>query len=84
MYPAQANVILRTWRIMSMTFVFSQLVFPSVYVMLSIQLSVLVCAVASLFSACLGSGQVSSYAQDHLKNRIRCYKNFHMKVAKWV
>ena len=83
-YPAQDNFILRALLVMSMTFVFSQLAFLSLYVMLSIQLSILVCAIASLFSACLGSVQVSSYAQDHLKNCIICYKNFHMKVAKWV
>ena len=49
--------------IISMTFVLSltqMLVFLSLYVMLSILLSILVCAAASLFCACLVSVQVST------------------------
>ena len=49
--------------IMSMTFVFSltqMLVLLSLYMMLSILPSILVCAAASLFCACLVSVQVSA------------------------
>ena len=61
--PAQDHFIFLTVLIISMTFVFSltqMLVFLSVYVMLSILLSILVCAAASLFCACLVSVQVSA------------------------
>ena len=58
--PAQDHFIFPTLLIISMTFVFSltqMLVFLSLYVMLSILLSILVCAAASLFCACLVSVQ---------------------------
>ena len=58
--PAQDHFIFLTLLIISMTFVFSltqMLVFLSLYVMLSILISILVCAVASLFCACLVSAQ---------------------------
>ena len=61
--PAQDHFIFLTLLIISMTFVLSltqMLVFLSVYVMLSILLSNLVCAAASLFCACLVSVQVSA------------------------
>ena len=61
--PAQDHFIFLTLLIISMTFVFSltqMLVFLSLYVMLSILLSILVCAAASLFCACLVSVQVSA------------------------
>ena len=63
--PAQDHFIFLTvWiRPISMTFVLSltqMLVFLSLYVMLSILLSILVCAAASLFCACLVSVQVSA------------------------
>ena len=55
---AQDHFIVLTVLIISMTFVLSlsqMLVFLSLYVMLSILLSILVCAAASLFCACLVS-----------------------------
>ena len=61
--PAQDHFIFLTVLIISMTFVLSltqTLVFLSLYVMLSILLSMLVCAAASLFCACLVSVQVSA------------------------
>ena len=61
--PAQDHFIVLTVLNISMTFVLSltqTLVFLSVYVMLSILLSILVCAAASLFCACLVSVQVSA------------------------
>ena len=61
--PAQDHFIFLTVWIISMTFVLSltqMLVFLSLYVMLSIRLSILVCAAASLFCACLVSVQVSA------------------------
>ena len=61
--PAQDHFIFLTVLIKSMTFVLSltqMLVFLSLYVMLSILLSILVCAAASLFCACLVSVQVSA------------------------
>ena len=61
--PAQDHFICLTVLIISMSFVFSltqTLVFLSLYVMLSILLSILVCAAASLFCACLVSAQVSA------------------------
>ena len=61
--PAQDHFIFLTLLIMSMTFVLSltqMLVFLSLYVMLSIVLSILACAAASLFCACLVSVQVSA------------------------
>ena len=61
--PAQDDFIFLTVLILSMTFVLSlaqMLVFLSFYVMLSILLSILVCAAASLFCACLVSVQVSA------------------------
>ena len=63
--PAQDHFIFLTVLIISMTFVHcltQMLVFLSLYVMLSILLSILVCAVASLFCACLVSVQVSAPA----------------------
>ena len=62
-YPAQDHFIFLTVLIISMTFVLSltqMLVFLFLYVMLSIRLSILVCAAASLFYACLVSVQVSA------------------------
>ena len=56
--PAQDHFIFPTVLIISMTFVLSltqTLVFLSLYVMLSILLSILVCAAASLLCACLVS-----------------------------
>ena len=61
--PAQDHFIFLTVLIISMTFVLSltqMLVFRSLHVMLSILLSILVCAAASLFCACLVSVQVSA------------------------
>ena len=61
--PAQDHFIFLTVLIISMTFVLSltqTLVFLSLYVMLSIRLSILVCAAASLFCACLVKVQVSA------------------------
>ena len=61
--PAQDYFIFLTVLIISMTFVLfltQMLVFLSLYVMLSILLSILVCAAASLFCACLVSAQVSA------------------------
>ena len=61
--PAQAHFIFLTVLIIYMTFVLSltqMLVFLSLYVMLSILLSILVCAAAGLFCACLVSVQVSA------------------------
>ena len=61
--PAQDHFIFLTVLIISMTCVLSlthMLVFLSLYVMLSILLSILVCAAASLFCACLVSVQVSA------------------------
>ena len=61
--PAQDYFIFLTVLIISKSFVFSltqMLVFLSLYVMLSILLSILVCAAASLFCACLVSVQVSA------------------------
>ena len=58
--PAQDHFIFLTLLIISMTFVFSltqMLVFLSLYVMLSILLSILVCAATHLFCACLVSVQ---------------------------
>ena len=63
MWPAQDQFIFLTLLIISMTFVFSltqMLVFLSLYAMLSILLSILVCAAASLLCACLVSVQVSA------------------------
>ena len=60
---AQDHFIFLTLLIISMTLVFSltqTLVFLSLYVMLSIPLSILVCAAASLFCAYLVSVQVSA------------------------
>ena len=60
---AQDHFIFLTVYIIFMTFVLSltqMLVLLSLYVMLSILLSMLVCAVASLFCACLVSVQVSA------------------------
>ena len=59
---AQYHFIVLTWLIISMTFALSltqMLVFLALYVMLSILLSMLVCAAARLFCACLGSVHVS-------------------------
>ena len=61
--PAQDHFIFLTVLIISMTFVLSltqMLVFLSLYVMLSILLSIFVCAAASLFCACLVSVHVSA------------------------
>ena len=61
--PAQDNFIFLTLLSISMTFVLpliQMLVFLSLYAMLSILLSILVCAAASLFSVCLVSVQVSA------------------------
>ena len=61
--PSQDHFIFHTVCIVSMTFVLSlaqMLVLPSLYAMLSILLSILVCAAASLFCACLVSVQVSA------------------------
>ena len=61
--PAQDHFIFLTVLIISMTFVLSltqMLIFLSLYVMLSILLSILVCAAASLFCVCLDSVQVSA------------------------
>ena len=67
--PAQDHFIFLTVLIICMTFVLSltqMLVFLSLYVMLSILLSILVYAAASLFCACLVSVQVSApYNVDH-------------------
>ena len=63
MCPAQDHFIFRTLLIISTTFVpclTQMLVFLSLYVMLSILLSILVCAAAGLFCACLVSVQVSA------------------------
>ena len=60
--PAQDHFIFLTLLIISMTSVFSltqTLVFLSLYVMLSILISILVCPAASLLCACLVSVQVS-------------------------
>ena len=60
---AQDHLIFLTLLIMSITFFLSltqMLVFLSLYVMLSILLSILVCAAASLFCACLVSVQFSA------------------------
>ena len=59
----QDHFIFLTVLIISMTFVLSltqTLVFLSLYVMLSILLSILVCAAASLFCACLVSVHASA------------------------
>ena len=61
--PAQDHFIFLTVYIISMTFVLSltqMLVLLCLYVILSILLSILVCAAASLFCACLVSVQVSA------------------------
>ena len=61
--PAQDHFIFLTVLIISMTFALSltqMLAFLSLYVMLSILLSILVCATASLFCACLVSVHVSA------------------------
>ena len=61
--PSQDHFMYLTVLIISMTFVLSltqMLVFLSLYVMLSILLSMLVCAATSLFCACLVSVQVSA------------------------
>ena len=61
--PAQEHFIFLTVFIISMTFVLAltqMLVFLSLYDRLSIHLSILVCAAASLFCACLVSVQVSA------------------------
>ena len=61
--PAHDHFIFITLLIISMTFVLSltqMLVFQSLYVIMSILLSSLVCAAASLFCACLVSVQVSA------------------------
>ena len=62
MCPAQDHFIFLTLLIISDFFVLSLtqiLVFLSLYVMLSILLSILVCAAASLFCACLVSVKCS-------------------------
>ena len=57
---AQDHFIVLTWLIISMTFALSLTqIFLSLYVMLSILLSVLVCAAARLFCACCVSVHVS-------------------------
>ena len=61
--PAQDHFSVLAVLIISMTFVLSltqMLGFLTLYVMLSILLSILVCAAASLFCACLVSVQVSA------------------------
>ena len=61
--PAQDHFLFLTVLIISMTCVLSltqMLVFLSLYVMLIILLSIVVCAAASLFCACLVSVQVSA------------------------
>ena len=61
--PVQDHFICLSVLIISMTFVLSptqMLVFLSLYVMLRILLSILVCAAASLFCACLVRVQVSA------------------------
>ena len=61
--PAQDHFIFLTVLIISMTFVLSlihMVVLLSLYVMLSTLPSILVCAAASLFCACLVSVQVSA------------------------
>ena len=61
--PAQDHFIVLRVLIISITFVLflnQMLVFLSLYVILSILLSILVCAAASLFCACLVSVQVSA------------------------
>ena len=61
--PAQDHFIVLAVLIIPMTFVLSltqMLGFLTLYVMLSILLSILVCAAASLFCACLVSVQVSA------------------------
>ena len=61
--PAQDHFIFLTLLIISMTFVISltqTLIFLYLYVMLSILLSILVCAAESLFCACLVSVLVSA------------------------
>ena len=61
--PAQDHLIFLTVFIISMTFVLSltqMLAFLYLYVMLSILLSILVCATASLLCACLVNVQVSA------------------------
>ena len=61
--PAHDHFIFLTVLFISMTFVLSltqMLVFLSLYVMLSILLSIFICAAASLFCACLVSVQVSA------------------------
>ena len=61
--PAEDHFICRTLLIISMTFdpsLTQMLVFLSLYVMLSILLSILVCAAASLLCVCLVSVQVSA------------------------
>ena len=63
MCPAQDDLMFLTLLIISMTFVLSltqMLVFLSLYVILSMPLSILVCEAASLFCACLVSVQVSA------------------------
>ena len=63
MCPAKDHFTFLTLLIISMTFVLSliqMLVFLSLYVMLRIRLSILVCAATSLFCACLVSVQVSA------------------------
>ena len=62
-YPPQNHFICLAVLIISMSFVLSltqMLVFLSLYVMLSLLLSILVCAAASLFCACLVSVQVAA------------------------
>ena len=62
-FPTQDHFIFLTVWIISMTFVLSltqMLVFLSLHVMLNILLSILVCAAANLFCACLISVQVSA------------------------
>ena len=62
-FPAQDHFLFLTVLIISMTCVLSltqMLVFLSLYVMLIILLSIVVCAAASLFCACLVSVQVSA------------------------
>ena len=61
--PAQDNFIFLKVYIISLTFVLflaQMLVLLSLYVILSILLSILVCAAANLFCACLVSVQVSA------------------------
>ena len=73
--PAQDHFIFLTVLIISMTFVLSltqMLVFLSLYVMLSMLLSILVCAAASLFCACLVSFHVSASLCNSWQHNMSC------------